>query len=299
MAFDVYQHVTDKIVAAIDQALSWEKPWSNAFGAGGDLARPLNAITKRPYRGINVPLLWAAYAPTPYWATYKAWQEAGAQVRKGEKGSTIIVWKQWTPKDGAGATADGEEPRARMMARAYSVFHAGQVDNWEAAPSAPAPLQPCFEPVAAVDAFVANTGAVVKHGGGRAFYIPSADYIQMPERGHFTGSTTSTAQETYYSTLCHELTHWTGDKNRCNRDFSGRFGDKAYAFEELIAELGAAFLSADLMLRNAPRADHAAYIKTWLSVLKNDKRAIFTAASKAEQACTYLAQLQQPAAIAA
>jgi antirestriction protein ArdC len=132
----------------------------------------------------------------------------------------------------------------------------------------------------------------VKHGGERAFYRPADDIIQMPERERFLGTETSTPTEAYYGTLLHELTHWTGAKKRCDREFGKRFGDQAYAMEELVAELGAAFLCADLGISVTPRQDHAAYIDNWLSVLKADKKAIFTAASKAAQASDYLAGLQ-------
>lgn len=298
MAFDVYQTVTDKIVAAMENAAKWSKPWQSAFdgGHGGGLVRPTNAATGKGYRGINVPLLWSAGRDCSIWSTYKQWAELGAQVRKGERGTQIIVWKTWTPADGA-APEPGESengrPAPRMFARAYTVFNAEQVDNWEGAKPVPAPS---FDPVTAAESFVQSAGADIRHGGNRAFYTPSQDFIQMPERGQFVGTTTSSAGECYYGTLLHELVHWTGKDTRCNRDFSGRFGTEAYAFEELVAELGSAFLSADLLLHAEPRADHAQYLKSWLEVLKGDKRAIFTAASKAEQAVTFLGALQ-PGAI--
>jgi antirestriction protein ArdC len=145
------------------------------------------------------------------------------------------------------------------------------------------------------EAFTAAAGADVRYGGDRAYYRRSDDHVQMPERERFTGSATSTPTETYYATLLHELTHWTGHESRLDRDLSGRFGNEAYAMEELVAELGAAFLCADLSITNTPRPDHAAYIANWLEVLKRDKRAIFTAARKAAQATDYLAGLQPKA----
>ena len=140
--------------------------------------------------------------------------------------------------------------------------------------------------------FVAATGAAISHGGSRAFYRPSTDSIQLPPREAFTGTATSTPAEGFYSTLCHELTHWTSAEGRCNRQLGKRFGDQAYAMEELIAELGAAFLCADLGISDEPRADHAQYLTTWLAVLKADKKAIFTAASKASEAATFLASFR-------
>src|SRR5262245_44981562 len=298
MSFDVYQTVTDKIVAALEHAGQWEKPWSSAFADGGAFARPRNAMTDKAYRGMNVPLLWSEKRASVHWATYKQWNELGAQVRKGEKGSTIIVWKEWTPKDGAPAGEDGDESGngKRLFARAYWVFNAEQVEGWAAAP---VPSAPTFDPVEAAESFVAATGVDLRHGGSRAYYNHGLDYVQMPDRGDFKGSSTCNAGEAYYGTLLHELVHWSGHAKRTAREFGKRFGDDAYAFEELVAELGAAFLSADLLLHHEPREDHAKYLKSWLSVLKGDKRAIFTAASKAEQAVTFLGKLQAPVKAAA
>ena len=142
------------------------------------------------------------------------------------------------------------------------------------------------------EAFVAATGATIHHGGGRAYYRPSTDRIDLPPRDTFIGTPTSTAAEFYFSTLCHELCHWTSRENRCNRQLGKRFGDQAYAMEEMVAELGAAFLCADLQITDEPRADHAQYLASWLAVLKADKKAIFTAASKASEAAAFLAALQ-------
>jgi antirestriction protein ArdC len=147
-------------------------------------------------------------------------------------------------------------------------------------------------PLEQAEAFVAATGASISHGGGRAFYRPATDSIQLPPREAFVGSPTSTPAEAYYSTLLHELTHWTSAPSRCNRELGKRFGDDAYAIEELVAELGTAFLCADLGITDEPRADHAQYLAAWLSILKADKKAIFTAASKASEAAAFLAALQ-------
>jgi antirestriction protein ArdC len=147
-------------------------------------------------------------------------------------------------------------------------------------------------PIEQAEAFVAATGATIHHGGSRAFYRPSTDSIQLPPREAFIGSPTSTPAEAYYSTLLHELVHFTSHETRCNRQLGKRFGDDAYAMEELIAELGAAFLCADLRITDEPRVDHAQYLASWLSVLKADKKAIFTAASKASEAAAFLAALQ-------
>jgi antirestriction protein ArdC len=155
-----------------------------------------------------------------------------------------------------------------------------------------APPATVITPIEQAEAFVSATGASISHGGARAFYRPATDSIQLPPREAFIGSLTSTPAEAYYSTLLHELTHWTGAETRCNRQLGKRFGDQAYAIEELVAELGAAFLCADLGITDEPRADHAQYLASWLSVLKADKKAIFTAASKASETAAFLAAFQ-------
>jgi antirestriction protein ArdC len=179
-----------------------------------------------------------------------------------------------------------------LFARASWVFNADQADRWT--PPATSERN-VVEAIDQAEAFTAATGADVRHGGDGAYYRRSDDHVQMPDRERFTGSATSTPTETYYATLLHELTHWMGHEGRLDRDLSGRFGNEAYAMEELVAGLGAAFLCADLLITNAPRLDHAACIANWLEVLKRDKRAIFTAARKAAQATDYLTSLQPKA----
>jgi antirestriction protein ArdC len=171
------------------------------------------------------------------------------------------------------------------------VFAAEQVDGYQP-PVIDAQPATVVTPIEQAEAFVAATRASIGHGGGRAFYRPSTDSIQLPPRGAFIGTPTSTPAEAYYSTLLHELTHWTSAEARCNRQLGKRFGDQASAIEELVAELGAAFLCADLGITDEPRADHAQYLASWLSVLKADKKAIFTAASKASEAAAFLAGFQ-------
>ncbi len=185
-----------------------------------------------------------------------------------------------------------DETGTRLFARATPVFAAEQVEGY-AAPALPEPPANPVEPIERAEAFVAATGAIIHHGGSRAFYRRSTDEIHLPPREAFIGTATSTAAEAYYSTKLHEMTHWTGIESRCNRQFGKRFGDDAYAIEELVGELGAAFLCADLGISDAPRADHAQYLDTWLRVLKADKKAIFTAASMASQAAEFLAWFQR------
>lgn len=237
---------------------------------------------------MNVIALWVAAQEQGYssdrWATYKQWQELGAQVRKGERSSQVAFWKVSDPATSDGAEAEGDdqqETRRPILARGYAVFNAAQVDNDPAPITAPLPARPEIERIEEAEAFFAAMQADVRHGGARAFYRPTSDHIQMPPFEAFRDAVA------YYATLSHEVTHWTGAKSRLDRDLTGRFGSEAYAAEELVAELGAAFLCADLNLANEPRPDHAAYVSSWLKVLREDSRAIFTAASKAQQAADF------------
>lgn len=294
---DVYQTVTDRIVSMIERgAGEWRMPWHAAPAGepGAPVAMPCN-VTGRTYRGVNVPLLWTAaeafgYA-SPIWATYKQWQERGAQVRRGERSTLVVFWKRIEVPSNDDDSDDGDGgSESRLIAGGYAVFNAAQVDGFDPKPfGGGAAKRPEPQRIETAETFFRNVGAIVRHGGNHAFYTTAGDYIQMPELRQFV------AADRYYSTLAHEHVHWTGAVHRCAREFGRRFGDEAYAFEELVAELGAAFLCADLGLSNEPRPDHAAYIASWLRALKNDKRAIFTAASKAQTAADYLAGLQTTA----
>jgi antirestriction protein ArdC len=287
--FDIHQHITDKIVTAIERgAGEFHLPW---YRGTGSIMRPLNIASNKAYRGVNVVALWAYAEASGYssgtWGTYRQWAEAGAQVRKGEKAAYVVFYKELEV-----AAETGEaETETRLFARATPVFAAEQVNGYQP-PVIDAPPVITMTPIEQAEAFVAATGAQIDHGGTRAFYRPSTDSIQLPPREAFVGTSTSTPAESYYSTLCHELMHWTSAESRCNRQLGKRFGDHAYAMEELVAELGAAFLCADLQITDEHRADHAQYLASWLSVMKEDKKAIFTAASKASEAAAFLAGLQ-------
>ncbi|MGO9847100.1 MAG: ArdC family protein, partial [Methylocella sp.] len=289
--FDIHQHITDKIVSAIERgAGDFRLPWHRSAGT---IMRPVNIASKKAYRGVNVVALWA-YAEefgysTGTWGTYKQWTEAGAQVRKGEKAAYVVFYKEL--EFAAESETGDAETATRLFARATPVFAAEQVEGYQVPVLDPLPAT-VITPIEQAEAFVAATGASITYGGSRAFYRPSTDSIQLPPREAFIGSPTSTPAESFYSTICHELTHWTSAESRCNRQLGKRFGDQAYAIEELVGELGAAFLCADLRITDEPRADHAQYLASWLSVLKADKKAIFTAASKASEAAAFLAALQ-------
>lgn len=287
---DVYRDITDKIVTAIQVgAPEFELPWNRGAAT---LGRPVNAYTDFAYRGVNVVALWAAsefgHFSSPYWATYRQWRMLGAQVREGERGSTIVFFKE-TIREAFDESTGEVIAEPYLVGRSSFVFNSNQVDGW-APPDKP--IRDPVETIEEVERFIAGTGAAIRHGGSQAYFLRSADIVQMPPRELFVGTKTSTATEGYYATLLHETIHWTGHKSRLDREFGKRFGDNAYAMEELVAELGTAFLCADLRVTNTPRPDHAAYIATWLEVLKGDKRALFTAASKAAAAADYLAWLQ-------
>lgn len=288
---DIYHEVTKQIVAAIERGDlgAWRMPWHSM---GESLSSPLNAITKKPYRGVNVLALWAAAQAGGYskaeWATYRQWQSLGARVRKGERSTLVVFWK-FTEAEVADdaeeqALSADKSPRQVILVRGYSVFNVAQVDN---APADSEPVGKEPDRIENAERFFSGVGAEVRHGGNRAYYSPLLDYIQIPPYAAFTEPVS------YYSTLAHEHIHWTAPISRCDRELVGRFGDNAYAAEELIAELGAAFLCAHLGLGNAPRQDHAQYLHSWLAVLKADSRAVFTAASKAQQACDFLTRRER------
>jgi antirestriction protein ArdC len=292
---DVYSRITDKIIADLEQGVRpWLMPW-NADHAAGRITRPLrhNGV---PYKGINVVMLWSAavskgYA-CPLWLTFKQALELGGNVRKGETGELVVYANRITRTE----TDDKGEEQEREIAflKGYTVFNAEQCEGLPAQYTAKTE-PPALLPIARIeraDRFFAATGAVIRHGGTRAYYAEGADYVQMPFFETFRDA------ESYAATLAHEVTHWTKHEKRLARDFGRvRHGDEGYAKEELVAELGSAFLAADLELTPEVRKDHAAYIGSWLKALRDDKRLIFSAAAHAQRAVDYLHGLQPEAAI--
>lgn len=281
--FDPYERITASIIESIEQGVGDPvMPWHR----GGANAVPENIESGNQYRGVNIISLWVASQVKGYgsniWGTYRQWREAGAQVRKGEKSSLIVFYKELPPKE------DDEDGRKRRMAKASFVFNADQVDGYTPPELEP---RPPLERIETTERYVARTGAEILEGGTIACYRKSTDTIHMPDEERFFDTKTSTRTESYYSVLLHELTHWTGAEKRLHRDLSGRFGSESYAMEELVAELGAAFQCAKLGVTPEPRKDHACYIAHWLKVLKEDKKAIFTAAARAQEAVEYLVKL--------
>jgi antirestriction protein ArdC len=283
--------VTNRIIAELEQGVRpWLKPW-NAGNTDGRIVRPLRA-NGQPYKGINVLMLWgealAQGFASPFWMTYRQAQELGAQVKKGEHGS-LVVYADRIQKTETGDNGIEVEREIPFM-KGYTVFNCEQIDGLsEHFYGRPSPPLPVPDRIAGAEQFAAASGADIRHGGNRAFYAIDADRVQLPPFESFTDA------ESYYATLLHELTHWTRHPKRLDREFGRkRWGDEGYAAEELVAELGAAFLCADLGITPEPRADHASYIANWLEVLKNDKRAIFTAAAHAQRVADYLHGLHQP-----
>ena len=287
---DVYSRVTNKIIADLERGVRpWLKPW-NAEHAAGRITRPLRG-NGQAYKGINVLMLWGEAElkgfVCPIWMTFRQAQELGAHVRKGEHGSLVVYADKITRTE---TGADGEESsREIAFMKAYTVFNCEQIEGLPPHFYATAtPPKSDMERIADAESFAETTGATVQHGGDRAYYSITNDYVQMPPFECFRDA------ESYYATLLHELTHWTRHASRLDREIGRkRWGDAGYAAEELVAELGSAFLSADLGITAEPRDDHSSYLASWLQVLKNDNRAIFTAAAHAQRAADYLHGLQR------
>lgn len=263
---DIHQSMTDRILASLDEAGNWSPPWR---GSGSPL--PRNAVTGKRYHGVNVLSCWLSGYDSQRWASYRQWESIGAQVRKGEKGTPIIFYK----------VISGAEPADdKLVLRSSFVFNAEQVEG-APAEAVPAPAETNTR-IERIEAWLAERPALkpAVDPDGRAYYRPSTDSIHLPAFASFHTA------EHFYSVLFHEATHWTGAKHRLDR--IGTYQGEARAREELVAELGAAFLAAEFGIENVTRDDHRDYLATWLKALKNDKRCITTAASEASKAIAFL-----------
>ena len=282
---DVYTRITDKIIADLEQGVrTWMKPW-NAGNTAGRITRPLrhNGV---PYSGINILMLWAEAVSqgfgAPIWMTFRQATELGAHVKKGEKGS-LVVYANAITKTEEGDNGEETEREIHFM-KGYTVFNVEQVEGLpEIYYAKPEVKTTPVERISHAEAFFKATGADVRYRGDRAYYSNDGDYIQLPVIEAFRDA------ESFYATLAHESAHWTKHSSRLDREFGRKqWGDEGYAREELVAELSSAFLCADLGITPEVRDDHASYIAAWLTVLKNDKRAIFSAAAHAQKAVDYL-----------
>jgi antirestriction protein ArdC len=286
-AEELFEQVTADLVAAIEAGASgWRMPWQALTVAP-------RSVDGRAYRGWNALVLGMTAAEHGWcgvFATYRGWQRHGAQVRRGEKGTTVVLWKPIDAPttgspgadDAGGEDGDGSgRGGRRLLARTFTVFALEQVDGAAPAEAAGSPA----DGITAADAYFTAVGAAVHLGGDRACYVPALDVIRLPERARFERA------EDFYSTAAHEHVHWTGHRSRLARDLSGRFGDRAYGAEELIAELGAAFWCARFGLHQATRDDHAAYLGDWLALLRADARALVAACGHAQRAVDHLDEL--------
>ncbi|MDP3736443.1 MAG: zincin-like metallopeptidase domain-containing protein [Hyphomonadaceae bacterium] len=287
----LHDTVTNRIINELEQGrFPWVQPWASSGTT--PLGLPQNAATGRTYSGINILLLWSAAIeqgrPSQRWLTFKQALALGGAVRKGEKGATVVYADTFIPKaEQEKAVASGENPRRFGFLKLFTVFHVQQCDGLPAGPDA-ALLPGRSDPLPHVEAVIAATGADIRIGGDMAFYSPSHDFIQVPPQEAFYEPIN------WFRTKLHELTHWAGHVSRLNRDFSGRRGGEAYAREELVAELGSAFLCAELGV--VPTVRHADYLGAWLEILKGDNRAIFQAASLASKAAEFVMGRQAAAA---
>lgn len=288
---DLYQRITDRIIAALEQGTPpWVAPWLDRT------AIPSNLATGKPYRGINVLMLHMEAMDRGYpdsrWLTLKQANELGGKVRRGEHGAPIVFFKlKEIGADDEHGFDDPEPKRVIPMLKQFTVFNASQVDFL------PERFQlgqkPGWQPIGEAEELLYLSGAMIRHGGNRAFYSPKDDLIQLPPTAWFP------EQERYYGVALHELTHWTGHPSRLDRQLGRRHGIDAYAFEEMVAEMGAAFLCAHCGL--PARLEHASYIDSWLDALRRDKRLIFVAAGAAQKAVDYVigSQAVVPSPVAA
>jgi len=279
----LYSEITDRIIADLERGrVPWVKPWG---AAKASLGLPRNAATGRGYSGINILILWGAVIEHGYpgqdWLTFRQALSLGGNVRKGEHGTTIVHADRFIPKnEKERARQEDDEPHAVPFLKRFTVFNVAQCEGLPEHFYAYAKPLPERQIVPRAEALVRATGADIRIGGDRAFYMPSADFVQLPPQPAFF------EQINYYRTCFHELGHWTGHPTRLARDFSGTFGTKAYAREELVAEITAAFTCSTLGIE--PTVRHADYIASWLEVLREDNRAIFRAASLASKAADFL-----------
>ncbi len=292
MKRDIYQEITDYIVSMLEQVdtADYQAPFARLTSS----QPPRNGVTTNYYNGINTLVLWLKQQEHDYssneWATFQQWKEKGAMVQKGEKASSIVFYKQVEKKERSENSGD---PEFYNMAKFYCVFNADQVQGYEPQTGLESGTIGTVEKLTDIENFASKTKAKIT-AGDMAAYHPAGDYISMPDTSLFFDNG-QTATENYYGVLLHELTHWSGAKHRLERTLNGYgHGEKEdYAFEELIAELGSAFLCAQFNIKQEGRDDHAIYIKSWLKALKSNKKYIFKASAQAQKAVNYLNDLAQ------
>jgi antirestriction protein ArdC len=282
---NLYREITDKIIAELERGIvPWVQPWTSSKQLC-PLGLPVNGLTRRSYSGINILLLWSALEErgfaSPYWVTFKQCIAMGGSVRKGEKGTHVYFADKFVPqKEKARAVETGDEPNSIAFLKRYTVFNAEQCEGLPKGLIAPPVAKSERQIVPEAEALIGATGADFRIGGDQAFYVPSEDFIRIPNQTAYID------QINYYRTAFHELGHWTGHKTRLDRSLTTKFGTVDYAREELVAEMATAFVCASLGI--IPTVRHADYIGNWLQVLKEDAKAIVRAASLASKACDFI-----------
>ena len=282
MKRNIAEEITNRILEDMEKGvMPWEKPWKQGKG----LPLPVNASTQKRYRGINVFVLWAEQDKrgfsSPAWVTFNQAKALKGTVRKGEKGTDVVFYKKLSKTKSLNLEDEVMlEEQSFWVLRTYTVFNLDQVDGLDHLKPHPETIEP-FQAIEEAEGILVDSGAEIHHAPvDRAFYERLKDFITLPVKESFE------SREAYYGTALHELTHWTGHPTRLNREFGKRYGDQAYAFEELVAEMGAAFLCVSCGIPYATR--HSNYIGDWIQVLKDHKRAIFTAAAKAQAAMDFI-----------
>ena len=286
----IYQEVTNIIIGQLEAGtVPWQQPWDSTNHK--TIGLPYNFTTKNFYQGINIVLLWGSTIKhqftTNEWAGFYQWQDKNESIRKGERGTTIVYY-------GIKEKLVDDELQKIPFLKTSNVFNKCQLQSYDPEQNISVEFEPSIiEKIDIVDEFIANIPAIVGSHDGGAMYMPVADKIMMPYIEKFHATPTCSVTDAWYSTLFHELTHWTGAKHRLDRDGGRKFGDQKYAFEELVAEFGAAFLCAGFGIATVEKGDHAGYIAHWLKVLKENNRMIFSASGDASKAVNYLKSLQR------
>jgi len=288
MKNDIAATITQSIISQLEQGTApWIKPWASSV----DTSAPHNPATGTHYRGIN--FLWLSLIQTSgefgtasTWMTYKQAEKIGAQVsnRAKGKGVQVVFYKPFEITGALNPETGSHDKKVIPMLKTYTVFNTDFIDGLPVNEIEPVE-KPEFQSIEDCEQFIASIGADIRHGGNRAFYTSKDDYIQLPEKANFHSNAD------YYATALHELSHWTGSESRLNRQFGKKFGDNAYAFEELVAELGAAMLCAHNKIDG--QLQHASYIESWLKVLKADSRAILKASAEAQKILDYLVKVDE------
>ncbi|CAN5820274.1 zincin-like metallopeptidase domain-containing protein [soil metagenome] len=285
MYSDIHQQVTDTILKQLEKGVApWHKPWKEKVG----FKLPVNKTTGNLYNGVNVILLWASAEErgfqTNEWASFQQWRDKKEIVRKGEKGTMIVYYDTIEKQD---RNNEDKIKKIPFIKSSY-VFNRAQLQSYNADKEAAPEKLPLIERIDIIDTFVHDTGVDIRPSNCGAYYVPATDKVHMPDISHFLDQPDCKAAEAYYSTLFHELTHWTGHINRLNRGLSTNFGSEPYAKEELVAELGASYLGAEFEIEKAPVENHVNYIGGWLKKLKDDKHFLISAASSASKATGFL-----------